>query len=45
MVYGKTTEESDKEAINEYVASNHPELELYEVDGGQDVYDFILIFE
>lgn len=45
MVYGKTTEDCDREAINEYMSASHPEIELYEVEGGQDVYDFILIFE
>ena len=45
MVYGKTTEDSDRTAINEYMSEAHPEMELYEVEGGQDVYDFILIFE
>ena len=45
MIYGKTTTDGDKGDIQEYVAENHPELELYEVDGGQDVYDLILIFE
>lgn len=45
MVYGKTTTDEDREAINDYVAKAHKSLELYEVEGGQDVYDFILIFE
>jgi dihydroxyacetone kinase-like predicted kinase len=44
MVYGKTATKEDKEEIQEFVDSLGT-MELYEVDGMQDVYDFILIFE
>ncbi|MBQ7761166.1 MAG: DAK2 domain-containing protein [Clostridia bacterium] len=44
MVYGKTTTDEEKEEIQAYVESLGT-MELYEVDGMQEVYDFILIFE
>ena len=44
MVYGKSTTDEDKAEIQEFVESLGT-MELYEVDGMQEVYDFILIFE
>ncbi|MBO7155638.1 MAG: hypothetical protein J6V67_07090, partial [Campylobacter sp.] len=38
-VYGKDVEDKEKQAVREYVAENYCELEFYEIDGGQDVYD------
>lgn len=43
--YGKGVEETDKEKFRAYVADAYPVIELYEIDGGQDVYDFLLIIE
>ena len=43
--YGKDVTEEEKETFRGYVADKYPTLELYEIDGGQDVYDFLLIVE
>ena len=44
-VYGKDVNEAEKQAVKEYVTSNYGLLEFYELDGEQDVYDFIMILE
>lgn len=44
-VYGKSVSEQEKQSVNEFVSNNFNALEFYELDGGQDVYDFILILE
>ena len=43
--YGKGVTETEKESFRAYVSESYPALELYEIDGGQDVYDFLLIVE
>ena len=44
-VYGKGVTEEEKNALRAYTAENYPVVELYEIEGGQDVYDFLLIVE
>ena len=44
-VFGKDVTEEEKQSVRDYIAQNKPDLEFYEIDGGQDVYDFILIIE
>ena len=44
VLSGKSVTEEEKEKVSE-IASLYKNLEFYLVDGGQDVYDFILIFE
>lgn len=44
-VYGKTVTEEEKTAFNAYVGATYPLIEVYEIEGGQDVYDFLLIVE
>ena len=43
-VYGKNVTDADKDAVREY-SKQFKNLEFYDVNGGQDVYDFILIFQ
>lgn len=42
---GKTATQNDTEVIADYVRKNHPDLEFYDFDGGQDVYSFIFVVE
>lgn len=44
-VYGKDATQSERQQTAQHVAQNYPNLEFYEVDGKQEVYDFILIIE
>ena len=44
VVYGKSATDEEKAQIQDYV-EKQGKVELYEVDGMQEVYDFILIFE
>ena len=44
-VYGKDVTEEEKNSVREFVGSDLSSMEFYEIDGGQDVYDFILIIE
>lgn len=43
-IYGKSVTDEEKALMNEF-ASTLPGVEYYEVEGGQDVYDYILIAE
>ena len=43
--YGKGVTEQEKEEFRAYAAEKYPAVELYEINGGQDVYDFLLIVE
>ncbi len=45
IVYGRTVTEGEKAAFNAYMGAAHPRVEVYGIDGMQDVYDFILIME
>lgn len=44
-VYGKTVTEGEKTAFNAYMDATYPCVEVYEIEGGQNVYDFLLIVE
>ncbi len=44
-VYGKDVSEEQKEAVRNGVAEKYADAEYYEIDGQQDVYEFILIME
>jgi DAK2 domain fusion protein YloV len=44
-VYGNGVTESEKQAVRELVSEKYSSLEFYEIDGGQEVYDFIMILE
>jgi len=43
--YGKGATVHERQAFRAFMAKEHSELEFYEIDGEQDVYDFILIVE
>lgn len=45
VVYGKTVTDEEKEKLNAYMGATYPNVETYAIDGGQDVYDFLLIIE
>lgn len=45
VFYGKDAEEDTKAAIRTYLAENAGDVELYEIDGGQPVYPYIMIAE
>lgn len=45
VVYGESVSKSDREEIASVVAEKYPMLEFYEIDGGQKVYEFIVILE
>ena len=43
--YGAGVTEEEKENYRSYVNETYRGLELYEIEGGQEVYDFLLIIE
>ena len=45
VVYGKGVTDEEKSAFMEFMATNYKRVETYEIDGGQDVYDYLLIVE
>ncbi|MBE7087125.1 MAG: DAK2 domain-containing protein [Clostridiales bacterium] len=44
-VYGIDSTPSERSALAQMVAKTFPDLEFYEIDGGQEVYDFVFIVE
>lgn len=44
-VYGRDCKESEKTKLEQFMAEKYPQTETYSIDGGQDVYDFLLIVE
>jgi dihydroxyacetone kinase-like predicted kinase len=45
VVFGAGVSEEDRDRVRKDVANKYSNVEFYEIDGGQDVYDFILIIE
>lgn len=45
VIYGKDVYEGEKESYRTRIHEKYPRTELYEIDGQQDVYDYILILE
>ncbi len=45
VVYGNTVTEEEKSVLRAHMAVTYPRVETYEIEGGQDVYDFLLIIE
>ena len=45
ILSGKGATSEQTKELEEYVLNTYPQVEVYPVDGGQDVYDFILILE
>jgi len=45
LIFGKDTPQAEAEEFKRFFLANYRGKEFYSVDGGQDVYDYILIFE
>lgn len=45
LICGKASDAAETEEIRSYLSSKHPMCEVYVIDGGQDVYHYILIVE
>ncbi len=45
VVYGKDATEEERNAFRLFAAEKYPNVELYEIEGEQEVYDFLLIVE
>ncbi len=45
VIYGKTASADERKAFKVRMAQDHPGIELYEIDGGQEVYDFMMILQ
>ena len=45
IIYGESVTESEKEEVRKLYQEKHPNIEFYEIDGKQEVYDFIAILE
>ena len=44
-ICGKDASAADMDAVRAYVGEHFPNIELYEIDGGQDIYHFIFVLE
>ena len=45
VFYGKDVTEEEKDLTKKIVETQYPDVEFYSMDGGQDVYDYIIILE
>ena len=45
VIYGADASDADKASVREAFASRYSGKEFYEIDGMQEVYDFIVIME
>lgn len=45
VVYGASVTDGEKEAFSSRFTEKYPRVELYEIEGGQEVYDFLFIVE
>ncbi|MBR6321380.1 MAG: DAK2 domain-containing protein, partial [Lachnospiraceae bacterium] len=45
VLYGKDTPEEEKEAFRKYMAENHRRTELCEIDGGQEIYHYLMVLQ
>lgn len=43
--FGKDVTEDEKKAVRERLSEEYKNVEAYDINGGQDVYDFIIIIE
>ena len=43
--FGENVSEEEKQFIEDKISAEHPLLEFYRIDGGQEVYDFVMILE
>lgn len=44
-IYGKDATQAQKESFRASFAERYPSAELYEIEGGQEIYDFLLILQ
>ena len=42
---GKDASSDDVAVLEDWIGETYPDVEFYTVDGGQDVYDYIIILE
>ena len=42
---GEDATAEDKEALNAYLTENHPDAEIYFIDGNQEIYPYIFAAE
>ena len=45
VFYGLDASEEDKQRVRELFKTNYRDKEFYEVDGNQEIYDFIIVLE
>lgn len=45
IVYGKTVTDEEKAAVQDLMQKEYPDTEAYEIYGGQEVYDLLVIVE
>ncbi len=45
VIYGKSVGNEERKDFHSSMKKNYPKLELYEIDGGQEIYDYLLILQ
>ena len=44
-IYGNSITDEERRAYLDRMASDYPSIEVYEIEGGQEVYDFMMILQ
>ncbi len=44
-ICGKDATTADMDSVREFIKKTYPDIELFEIDGGQDIYHFIFVIE
>ena len=44
-ICGKDSTAADMDGVREFIKKSYPDIELFEIDGGQDIYHFIFVIE
>ncbi len=45
VIYGKSVAGDERKGFHMAMKKSYPKLELYEIDGGQEIYDYLLILQ
>ena len=45
VFYGKDATSEERDMLASYMATNHPMIEAYYIDGGQEIYPFLFVVE
>jgi len=45
IIGGADTTEEERNALGKHISESHPDIEIYVLDGGQEIYPYIFVAE